>query len=132
MTDTSSPGGWHPDPFGRHELRWWDGNQWTEHVSTQGVAQLDPPRPQAVVPHSGHSAEAIQRQVDVQAGAQAAWEGSGHVFDEPILVVNQKMKIFELENEYGIFDRHGRHLGGVERARQARIEDLDVFEAAAE
>jgi len=24
--------GWYPDPFGRHETRWWDGAQWTEHV----------------------------------------------------------------------------------------------------
>ena len=28
---------WHPDPTGKHELRYWDGNQWTDHVSDQGV-----------------------------------------------------------------------------------------------
>ncbi|KRB76991.1 Tellurium resistance protein [Nocardioides sp. Root190] len=28
---------WHPDPTGRHELRYWDGSQWTDHVSDQGV-----------------------------------------------------------------------------------------------
>jgi hypothetical protein len=33
--------GWHPDPYRRHELRWWDGTTWTEHVSDQGVASVD-------------------------------------------------------------------------------------------
>lgn len=34
---------WHQDPFGRHEWRWHDGEQWTEHVTTAGVAAVDPP-----------------------------------------------------------------------------------------
>ena len=33
--------GWHPDPTGRHEQRWWDGERWTEAVSTAGVGQVD-------------------------------------------------------------------------------------------
>ena len=33
---------WHPDPTGRHELRYWDGNQWTDHVSDQGVQSTSP------------------------------------------------------------------------------------------
>lgn len=37
------PAGWHPDPAGRHQLRYWDGARWTEHVSTNGVAAVDPP-----------------------------------------------------------------------------------------
>lgn len=24
--------GWHPDPWGQHALRWWDGSQWTDQV----------------------------------------------------------------------------------------------------
>ncbi len=35
-------GAWHPDPSGRHELRYYDGAAWTEHVSDQGVAATDP------------------------------------------------------------------------------------------
>lgn len=31
MTDTPSPG-WHPDPHGAPELRWWDGTAWTDHT----------------------------------------------------------------------------------------------------
>lgn len=29
--------GWLPDPTNRHELRWWDGAQWTDRVSDKGV-----------------------------------------------------------------------------------------------
>jgi hypothetical protein len=28
-----NPAGWHPDPQGQAALRWWDGQQWTEHTS---------------------------------------------------------------------------------------------------
>lgn len=38
----ATPAGWHRDPHGRHELRYWDGARWTEHVSTRGVTSLDP------------------------------------------------------------------------------------------
>jgi uncharacterized membrane protein YeaQ/YmgE (transglycosylase-associated protein family) len=34
--------GWHHDPTGRHQWRWWDGNAWTEHVASGGVASTDP------------------------------------------------------------------------------------------
>jgi len=39
---SSSPAGWQSDPRGRHEYRYWDGTQWTEHVANQGVASTDP------------------------------------------------------------------------------------------
>jgi membrane protease YdiL (CAAX protease family) len=32
-----APAGWYTDPGQRFALRWWDGAQWTEHVSTRGV-----------------------------------------------------------------------------------------------
>ncbi len=34
--------GWHSDPTGGHELRYWDGSSWTDHVSDQGAAATDP------------------------------------------------------------------------------------------
>src|SRR5687767_12481034 len=37
-----SPAGWYPDPFGRHELRHWDGTKWTEHVASRGTQLIDP------------------------------------------------------------------------------------------
>jgi hypothetical protein len=36
------PAGWQPDPRGRHEYRYWDGTQWTDHVSDQGEVSQDP------------------------------------------------------------------------------------------
>ncbi len=37
-----SPPGWQPDPRGRHEYRYWDGTQWTDHVSDKGQMSSDP------------------------------------------------------------------------------------------
>jgi hypothetical protein len=37
--------GWKSDPFGRHELRYWDGGAWTAHVSDAGVQGSDEPVP---------------------------------------------------------------------------------------
>ena len=55
-------GSWMADPTGRHELRFWDGEQWTEHVSDHGVQSVDHdltlPRPDAApaAPPSGQRA----------------------------------------------------------------------------
>ena len=40
-TPPASPARWAADPTGRHELRYWDGTQWTEHVSTRGSQSTD-------------------------------------------------------------------------------------------
>lgn len=34
--------GWHPDPAGRHELRYWNGTAWTDDVSDRGTTGKDP------------------------------------------------------------------------------------------
>jgi hypothetical protein len=51
---------WHPDPGGRHELRYWDGSAWTDHVSDNGVTGIDPlpPLPGAGGGNHGGQAEA--------------------------------------------------------------------------
>lgn len=36
------PAGWHPDPSRRHWWRWWDGQDWTEHVADGGPPSIDP------------------------------------------------------------------------------------------
>jgi hypothetical protein len=33
--------GWHPDPYGRHALRYWDGSAWTEHVANGTETGID-------------------------------------------------------------------------------------------
>jgi hypothetical protein len=40
-----SDAGWQADPFGRHELRYFDGAAWTAHVSDGGVTSTDEPVP---------------------------------------------------------------------------------------
>lgn len=41
----ADPAAWRADPFGRHELRYWDGSAWTAHVSDAGVQGSDEPVP---------------------------------------------------------------------------------------
>lgn len=36
-------GGWHADPYGRHQHRFHDGVQWTDHVADHGIAGIDAP-----------------------------------------------------------------------------------------
>lgn len=38
----STTPGWHPDPSGRHQHRFWDGATWTEQVADDGVTARDP------------------------------------------------------------------------------------------
>jgi uncharacterized RDD family membrane protein YckC len=40
-------GEWHPDPTGRHQYRWWDGQEWTDQVADHGVIGVDPVLAQA-------------------------------------------------------------------------------------
>lgn len=37
-----SAAGWHGDPTGRNEARYWDGAAWTTQVRTDGVKSNDP------------------------------------------------------------------------------------------
>ena len=42
-SSSSAPAGWYADPSGRFELRYWNGDKWTEHVSRAGQQSTDPP-----------------------------------------------------------------------------------------
>ncbi|WP_034508742.1 PH domain-containing protein [Blastococcus sp. URHD0036] len=41
---------WLPDPSGTHELRYWNGTAWTEHVSDQGTTGVDVPTRELPLP----------------------------------------------------------------------------------
>ncbi|MEU8912030.1 phospholipid scramblase-related protein [Streptomyces nigrescens] len=200
MTNANIPAGWYADPQGTpHQLRWWDGSQWTEHTHpgqqaaapAQGRApqpgpqqaqqapqqqatqqppqqqmpqQFAPQQPaqtpgqapypgpqQGGAPHGqgygypqqapgqhapgqpmqqpygqqpmagppGAQPGAVQQQVQQQAGVAPGGPGGGTLFTEPVLVVNQKAKLIEVTNEYGVFDQHGNTLGAVVQVGQS-------------
>jgi uncharacterized protein YxjI len=122
----TTPANWYPDPMGRHDLRFWDGARWTEHVSTAGatgIDHLDGTQPVSI----GVAPEKIQQQVERGSarGARGAGPspptgtGGGTIFTEPILVVNQKAKVFEVTNQYAVFDRAGNQIASVTQVGQS-------------
>ena len=42
--------GWHNDPYGRFQQRYFNGKAWTEHVATGGTQQVDPLGSSSVIP----------------------------------------------------------------------------------
>lgn len=132
------PANWHPDPFGRHDLRYWDGARWTEHVSSRGLQGVDAPMPSTTSPGATPNGpvlaqasgvvdkparvnKRVQRQVrraGIDAGSTA---GGGSLFNEPVLVVNQKAKLIGVNAEYAVFDQHGQRIGSVREFGQSRI-----------
>lgn len=113
------PPGWYPDPFGRHESRWWDGARWSEHVSSHGRQSIDAPTGASAVPTVTRASEKIVRDVARTGVAAAAPAGGGTLFTEPVLVVNQKAKLVEVNSEYAIFDQEGRQIGAVRQVGQS-------------
>jgi len=122
MTDTpTTEAGWYPDPFGRHEMRYFDGSQWTEHVSSNGRQSVDPPGGVSNVPTVNRPTEKIQADVSKAGVTAGAAQGGGSVFTEPVLVVNQKAKLIEINNEYAIYDQHGTQIGAVREVGQSTV-----------
>jgi uncharacterized protein YxjI len=104
--------------MGRHELRYWDGSQWTEHVSSHGNQSIDPPTGASPVPTVARPAEKIAADV-AKTGAATGAVGGGTIFTEPVLVVNQKAKLIEVNNEYAVFDQNGTQIGAVRQVGQS-------------
>jgi uncharacterized protein YxjI len=118
--------GWYPDPSGRHEKRYWDGGAWSDRVMSHGVERTDPATG-THVPAGAQSAEKIQDQIAGQAGAARSAGGGGTIFTEPILVVNQKMKLIELNNEYAVYDQDGKQIAAVRQVGQSTLKKLVRF-----
>lgn len=129
---STHPANWYPDPQGRHELRYWDGNAWTDHVSDKGITGTDPVQgsrldrfDSALTVGNEGDPEKIRQQLQgdkpyrsAQVG-EAAFVGGGTLFTEPILVVNQKAKIIELNNQYGVFNKDGVQVAAVNQVGQS-------------
>jgi uncharacterized protein YxjI len=110
---------WYADPYGRHEYRYFDGAQWTQHVSTGGRAGVDAPAGQGAVPTVNRDPAKVIKDVQrAGAGGVAGFTGGGTLFTEPILVVNQKAKFIELSNEFAIYDQNARQIGAVREVGQ--------------
>jgi uncharacterized protein YxjI len=122
MTQQSPPAGWYADPFGRHDARYFSGAVWTEHVSSHGRSSVDPPGGVSHVPTVQRAPEKVRRDVQLAGPAGVgAYAGGGSVFSEPVLVVNQKAKIIELNNEYAIYDQHARQIAAVREVGQSTL-----------
>jgi uncharacterized protein YxjI len=118
----ATPAAWYADPFGRHELRYYDGTQWTEHVSSHGRTSVDPPVGQGHIPTVQRAPEKVQHDVQRAGSAGiAAFQGGGSIFNEPILVVNQKAKLIEINNEYAIYDQNARQIAAVREVGQSSL-----------
>lgn len=133
--------------MGRHQLRYWDGLAWTDHVSTNGVQGVDALQQsrldrfdEAMTVGTEGDAAKIQEQLYSQqkhrgaAISGTAFEGAGTIFTEPILVVNQKAKLIELNNQYSVFNKDGQQLAAVNQVGQSAakkairlISSLDQF-----
>ncbi len=110
MTSKPAPG-WHPDPMGRFEHRYWDGSGWTEHVSTAGSQSSDPlsapPEEHAekrtpAVPAEAPEDEAGDRPPTAQSAPPAQAEGAapvGSPAPEKITTFNAKRVAAQLQVE---------------------------------
>jgi uncharacterized protein YxjI len=114
---------WYPDPFGRHEHRFFDGANWTDRVASHGREGVDPPTGDAKVPTIRRSAKKLARDLAYGGGASRGL-GGGTIFTEPVLIVNQKAKLIELNNEYAIFDQAGTQIGAVRQVGQSKLKKL--------
>ena len=126
---SSHPANWYADPTKRHELRYWDGTKWTDHVSDRGVTSVDPVDQGAAPVQINTTADKIQQQVSGEAPRRSAGigpveGGGGTIFTEPILVVNQKAKILEVTNQYAVFDQRGTQIASVSQVGQSAAKKL--------
>jgi hypothetical protein len=95
VTESSTPAGWYADPLEAAELRYWDGNEWTEHVSTDGAQSVSPlpvpeaPARAAVASPLEASAFTVERTTErrdsVESGLDVLIDGVAAARFEPIL-----------------------------------------------
>ncbi|MFD8689144.1 phospholipid scramblase-related protein [Streptomyces sp. NPDC059651] len=137
-THSNVSAGWYPDPHGAPQLlRYWDGTQWTEHTNPadgqqQAQASAQVPQQQAAPqqPYQQQAAAAPQQPVVPQQGVpqqQGGAPGAGSLFNQQVLVVNQKAKLIEVTNEYSVFDQHGNTVGSVVQVGQSALRKVLRF-----
>jgi uncharacterized protein YxjI len=126
------PPGWHPDPTRRHQVRFWDGTAWSDHVSNGGVQSIDPVAGNladridaGLTVFSEPDAGRIQEMVTSNDGHRGAGitqpvaAGDGTLWGEPILIVSQKAKLLEVTNQYSVFNQAGQQVAYVNQIGQS-------------
>ncbi|CAM5342129.1 phospholipid scramblase-related protein [Streptomyces griseus] len=148
-TQSNIAAGWFPDPHGAPQLlRYWDGTRWTEHTHPADGQQAAAAAPAQQTPNAGGFPAQQQtpgaggypaqqapagggypaQQAPVAAGAPGQPAVSaGSLFDQPVLVVNQKAKLIEVTNEYRVFDQHGATVGSVVQVGQSALRKVLRF-----
>jgi len=133
VSDTRGiPPNWYPDPTGRHEHRYWNGEAWTDNVSDRGQPSVDPVQP--TIADSIDSGLTVGRDLtptdvsqmvrseDRHRGAGITGDiaqGDGTIWGEPILVVSQRAKLIEVTNQYAVLDQHGQQIAFVSEIGQS-------------
>ncbi len=117
---TTQPG-WYPEAPGSPVLRYWDGGQWTQHTK-----RADDASPWELSVDGPPDPDRIRRQQRA-AGVGQTGPGGGTLFTEPVLVVNQRVKLIEMANEYAVFDQHGRQIGAVVQVGQSALKKAMRF-----
>ncbi len=125
---------WFADPMGRHEYRWWDGVTWTDRVASHGKESTDvmDNAPKTVVQQQGPDKVANQvgrhmQQVDKRGAPMPAMSTGGGLFDHPLLVINQKWKLIEVNTEFAIMDPNGTQVGSVRQVGQSTFKKVIRF-----
>jgi uncharacterized RDD family membrane protein YckC len=85
VTAPENPPRWAPDPLGRHQYRYWDGAQWTDHVADNGRNSIDP-LTAVPAPTPGTAASA--------AAATSAWSASRH---DPTAILGRRYGAFFID-----------------------------------
>ncbi len=128
---------WYPDPMGRHEFRFWDGTSWTEHVSSHGRQSTDAMTAAPKTVTGQQDSVTVQKQVQNHA-RQSERRGAtpppprpgveaGGLLDQPLLVVNQKWKLIEVNTEFAVYDGNGTQIGAVRQVGQSGLKKVLRF-----
>ncbi len=90
------PAAWYPDPAGRHEMRWWDGGEWTDRVADGQELGVDPPVPSAALPAT---APPVEPDDTVEPEPAVGFEPEPVVAAEPFF---EPEPVFEAEPVYDV------------------------------
>lgn len=121
MSTQPSPG-WYADPSGEFDERYWSGDTWSDQTRQKPAPEISQAPTDSHVPTTNTTVDQIAKQV-AKAGGEVA-SGGGTLFTEPILVVNQKTKLIEINNEYAIYDQHGNQIGAVRQVGQSTLKKI--------